>query len=160
MDTWSSLAIHDFIKIILIGITCSLHSSVTTVSRLWLYSCVNDSTSDIEPPTTYIDNILKKSGIPTHIFWLDINKYDDECHICVLLHECHKHNNLISPAYSYIALTVLGVHMESWEAFVSHVRVLKRPRSMSSWYSMSLHDMHHHASLRWNSKQYRIVHIH
>ena len=50
-------------------------------------------------------------------------------------------------------LTVLGVHMESREAFVSHVRLLKRPRSMSSWYSMSLHGMYH-------SNQYMIVHIH
>ena len=48
-------------------------------------------------------------------------------------------------------LTVLGVHMESREAFVSHVRLLKRPRSMSSWYSMSLHGMYH-------SNQYMIEH--
>ena len=58
-------------------------------------------------------------------------------------------NNIMSNACAI--LTVLGVHMESREAFVSHVRLLKRPRSMSSWYSMSLHVMYHSNQYIWLS---------
>ena len=75
--------------------------------------------------------------------------YDDEYHKHHVFY--YTLNNIMSNACAI--LTVLGVHVESREAFVSHVRLLKRPRSMSSWYSMSLHGMYH-------SNQYMIVHIH